>query len=179
MSEAAKEYARALDELAVEEHLEERLLAETRAVRAVFMQNPAYARLLSNPEIPKAERTALLENAFGDRIHVYLLHFLKLITERGYAYRTEDFLREFDRLYCERHGIVTASVQSAVPLTEEQQTRLREKLEALTGKTIELCCTVEPSLIGGVRLHVNNTLFEGSVRARLDSLRASLRALTL
>ena len=58
MSEAAKEYARALDELAVEEHLEERLLAETRAVRAVFMQNPAYARLLSNPEIPKAERTA-------------------------------------------------------------------------------------------------------------------------
>lgn len=179
MSEAAKEYGRALYELAVEENLEERLLAETRTVRAVFSANPAYARLLSNPELEKAQRKHLLDESLGGRIHPYLLDFLKLITERGYAWRAADFLAEYDRLYCERHGIVTAHVQSAVPLSPEQEARLREKLEKLTGKTVELSCTVEASLIGGVRLNLNNTLFEGSVRARLDDLRASLRALTL
>ena len=44
---------------------------------------------------------------------------------------------------------------------------------------MELSCTVEPALIGGIRLTVNNTLFEGSVRAKLDQMRASLAALTI
>lgn len=179
MSEAAKEYGRALMELAAEEQIEERLLAETRAVRAVLSENPSYARLLSSPDIAKTERTAMLDASFGGRVHVHLLSFLKLITERGYAWQAEDFLREYDRLYCERHGIVTAHVQSAVEMSADQKARLREKLSAITGKTIELDCKVDPALIGGVRLTVNNTLFEGSVRAKLDELRTSLAALTI
>ena len=179
MSEAAKEYGRALADLAAEEKIEEQLLSETRAVRALFRENPGYARLLASPDVPKTERTALLDEAFGGRVHRYLLHFLKLITERGYAAQTADFLLEYDRLYCERHNIVTASVQSAVPLSEDQAVRLRDKLCTVTGKNVELSCTVDSALIGGIRLTVNNTLFEGSVRAKLDQMRASLAALTI
>jgi len=179
MSEAAKEYGRALAELAAEEQLEERFLAETRAVRALFAENAEYARLLSSPNIPKGERIALLDQAFGGRVHPFLLNFLKLITERGYAFRTAEFLAEYDRIYCEKHGLVTAYVTSAVPLSEEQKIRLTDKLCTLTGKTVELACSVDPALIGGIRLTVNNKLFEGSVRAALDQMRASLAALTL
>lgn len=179
MSEAAKEYGRALAELAAEEHLEEQFLTETRTVRAAFAENPVYARLLASPNVPKAERLGLLKEAFGGRVHPYLLRFLQLITERGYALDTCAFLLEYERLYCERHGIATACVQSAVPLSDEQKARLQAKLCAITGKQIELDCRVEPSLIGGVRLTVNNTLFESSVRARLDQMRDSLAALTI
>lgn len=179
MSEAAKEYGRALADLAAEENLEEQLLAETRAVRALLRENPGYPRLLASPDVPKPERLALLDEAFGGRIHRYLLHFLKMITERGYAAQTAELLAEYERLYCERRGIVTASVQSAVPLSEDQLRRLRDKLCAVTGKNVELSCTVDPALIGGIRLTVNNTLFEGSVRAKLDQMRASLAALTI
>lgn len=179
MSEAAKEYGRALADLAAEEKIEEQLLTETRAVRALLAENPGYARLLSSPNVPKAERAAMLDEAFSGRVHTYLLHFLKLIMERGYAFYTADFLAEYDRLYCERRGIVTAWVQSAVPLSEAQSSRLRDKLCALTGKNVELSCTVDPALIGGIRLTVNNTLLEGSIRAKLDQMRASLSALTI
>jgi F-type H+-transporting ATPase subunit delta len=179
MSEAAKEYGRALADLAAEEKIEEQLLAETRAVRALFRENPGYARLLASPDVSKTERTSLLDDAFGGRVHPYLLNFLKIITERGYASWTVDFLAEYDRLYCERHDIVTAFVQSAAALSEEQSARLREKLCAVTGKNVELSCTVDPALIGGIRLTVNNTLFEGSVRAKLDQMRASLASLTI
>lgn len=179
MSEAAKEYGRALADLAAEENIEGQLLEESRAIRTVLEENPAYVRLLCSPDIAKSERTALLEEAFGGRIHRHLLNFMKLITERGYAYSSAAFLREYENIYCERHGIVTADVQSAVPLSEEQKARLAAKLSALTGKTVELACKVDPALIGGIRLTVNNTLFEGSVRAGLDQMRASLASLTI
>jgi len=179
MSEAAKEYGRALSDLAAEEGLEEQLLTEVRAVRTLFSENSGYARLLSDPVLPKAERCAMLETAFGGSVHRYLLNFLKMITERGYAAQTISFLDEYERLYCERHGIVTAQIISAAELSEEQRERLTKKLETMTGKRIFLSCRVDPSLIGGLRLYVNNTLFEGSVRAKLDSLRASLQSVTL
>ncbi len=179
MSEAAKEYGRALADLAAEENIEAQILEESRAVRGVLDANPAYIRLLCSPEIAKSERTALLDETFGGRVHRHLLSFLKLITERGYAYRSSAFLAEYENIYCERHGIITADVQSAIPLSDEQKSRLTAKLSALTGKTVELSCKVDPALIGGIRLTVNNTLFEGSVRAKLDQLRTSLASLTI
>ncbi len=179
MSEATKEYGRALSDLAAEEGVEEQLRGDVRAVRALLAENPAYPRLLANPEIPKAERVALLKEAFGGRVHPYLVHFLALLTERGYAYRCTDFLAEYERLYCERHGITVAAVVSAVPLTEDQKRRLTDKLCQVTKKNVTLECSVDPSLIGGIRLQTDNTLFDGSVRARLDALRDRLAALTL
>ena len=95
------------------------------------------------------------------------------------AHSSAAFLDEYERIYCERYGIITADIQSAVPLSDAQKSRLREKLSALTGKTVELSCKVDPALIGGIRLTVNNTLFEGSVRAKLDQMRASLASLTI
>ena len=87
MSEATKEYGRALSDLAAEEGVEDALRADVRAVRALLDENPAYSRLLANPEIPKTERVALLKEAFGGRVHPYLVRFLAILTERGYAYR--------------------------------------------------------------------------------------------
>ncbi len=179
MSEAVKEYGRALADLAAEEGLDLRLREECRFIFSVLAAEPAYIRLLAHPEVPKAERTHLIDEAFGEKLHPYMVNFMKLLTERGYAYALPDFLKEYERLYCERHDIVTAKVASAVPLSAEQQEKLTNKLISITQKQIELECTVDPSLIGGIRLQVNNTLFEGSVRAKLDSMRASLAALTL
>lgn len=179
MSEAVQEYGMALADLAQEENLEDRFRSEIREIRQIFDENPAYLRLLSSPDIPKSERTALLNEAFSASVHPYLLNFFKLTTERGYAYLLPDFLQEYERIYCERHQIVSAMAVSAIPLSEAQKQRLTEKLKAVTHQNIELTCEVDPSLIGGIRLVVNHTLFEGSIRAKLDTLRASLAACTV
>ncbi len=179
MSEVTNEYATALADLAAEEGLEEEFLTQTAALKDVFRQNPAYARLLSDPQLMKQERTALVDSAFGGRVHPYLVSFMKLLTERGYAARTEDFFTEYDRIFCARHGIVNARAVSAVPLTDEQRERLLRRLREKTGKEIRLTCEVNEKLLGGIRLQVDNTLYEGSVRAALEEIRASLASLTL
>lgn len=179
MSDTVQEYGLALADLAQEEQLEDRFRSDIRKTEQVIKENPAYLRLLSHPEIPKAERIALLSEAFSGSVHPWFLNFLKLITERGYAYLLPEFFREYDRLYRERHHILSALAISAVPLSEEQKRRLCDKLTAITQQNIELTCQVDPSLIGGIRLQVNHTLLEGSIRAKLDTLRASLAASTV
>ena len=128
MSELTNEYATALADLAAEEGLEDEFLAQTGALLQVFRENPAYARLLSDPQLTKAERTSLADAAFGGRIHPYLVNFLKLLAERGYIAGVEEFFTEYDRIHCARHGIVKARAVSAVPLTDEQRERLLRRL---------------------------------------------------
>ena len=179
MNDAAKEYGGALFALALDEGIDGEILSEVRMVRALFEENRDYIRLLSSPNIPKEERVRCLEQLLGGRVHPYTLNFLKLTTERGHIRSVYGCFDEYEKLYYDTHGIIRAKAESAVELTESQKQRLTERLEALTGKQVELSCLVNSALIAGVRLTVNNKLYEGSVRAKLASIGESLASLTL
>ena len=64
-----------------------------------------------------------------------------------------------------------AEVISAVPLSKEQQSRLVEKLNATTGKKIQLVEKVEPEISGGIIVRIGDTVIDGSIRGQLAALR--------
>ena len=64
-------------------------------------------------------------------------------------------------------------------MTEQQAKSLHEKLEKLTGKTIDLKTKVDPAVLGGIRLDIEGTELDGTVRSRLAGLRSSIAAATL
>ncbi|MBE6598465.1 MAG: ATP synthase F1 subunit delta [Ruminococcaceae bacterium] len=179
MNDAAKEYGGALFDLAREDGLDGELLGEIRVIRDLFSENPGYVRLLSSPNIPKEERLHCLDDLLSGRAHPYILNFLKMLTERNHARSVLGCFNEYERLYYETHGIIRAKAESAVELTDSQKERLRERMEAMTGKKIELECTVNQTLIAGVRLTVNNRLYEGSVKAKLKAIGESLSSVTM
>ena len=63
-----------------------------------------------------------------------------------------------------------AEVRSAVPLTDDQQDRLKAALSNATGKQVNLKVVVDPSVLGGIVATVGDTVIDGSVRTRLDQL---------
>ena len=69
MSKTSITYGGALYDLALEEGLTTRILADLQAVCAVFRDEPDYRRLLTEPSIPKSEREALLDEAWGGQIN--------------------------------------------------------------------------------------------------------------
>ena len=81
MTKTAKTYGGALYQLAREEGCADRLLEELEAVDGILRSNPQYQRLTSLPSLGKEERRALLDEAFGGRVHPYLLSFLKILSE--------------------------------------------------------------------------------------------------
>ena len=178
MSDVAKEYGEALYELAKMEELEDQLLEETRTAAAVFQENPAYLSLLSSPDLSKAERTIAVAHAFAGS-HRYLINFLSLMVERGYSRDLPDCFAEYLRLYREDHGIAVAKIVSARPLTDGEKVKLIAALERRYDVKVEPEYRVDPSLIGGMKVEISGNLLDGSVRRRLDGVKADLSDLTL
>ena len=68
------------------------------------------------------------------------------------------------------NGILVVKAQSAVALSAEQTEKLIAKLEAITGKTIDLQCSIDPAVLGGLRLSYEGKLVDGTVKNRLDAI---------
>lgn len=174
MTQIAKNYADALYELARDEGLDEQIYAQLREIQALMEENPDYVRLLSAPNLPKPERLAALDEAFSGRVHPYLLHFLKLLCERGHIRELKDCAIQYRRRRNADLGILDAVAITAVPLRAELREKLRARLQALTGKQIELQYRVDPGVLGGIRLEYDGKALDGTVRSRLAGIEKTL-----
>ena len=67
-----------------------------------------------------------------------------------------------------------AEVRSAVPLSADQESRLKAALANATGKQLNLKVVVDPSVLGGLVATVGDTVIDGSVRTRLDNVKSRL-----
>ena len=146
MPQIGNVYGEALYSLAREEGLSDAVLQELKLLRDAFTQEPDY-----------------------------VLNFLKILTEKGYARYFCDCCDAYRELYNSDHGILTVKAVTAVALTDQQAAKLSNKLAAITGKTIELQNRVDPGCLGGVRLDYDGKRVDGTVASRLDAVRSLLK----
>jgi F-type H+-transporting ATPase subunit delta len=101
-------------------------------------------------------------------------NFLYILIDRRRTDMLGEVAEAFETAIDERLGFVRAKVTSAAPLTERQQAELQQALSQVAGKQVRCDFTVDPSLIGGVVARIGSTVYDGSVRSQLDSLRQRL-----
>ena len=87
-----------------------------------------------------------------------------------------DIAETFELAVDERLGFTRADIRSAHEMSDEQRTALVERLEGLTGKRVRPRFAVDPALIGGAVARIGSTVYDGSVKAQLESLGRRLRA---
>ena len=175
MTQIANAYAQGLYDLAKDEGLAQKILEELSVLQAAFKEEPMFCRLLSTPNLSKEERLSVVDNSFRNKVHPYVLNFLKILTERGYANQFSDCCRAYRNFYNEDNGILPVSAVTALPLTAAQTEKLTQKLAAITGKTIDLTNRVDPDCLGGVRLDYDGKRLDGTVKNRLDGVAALLK----
>lgn len=170
MTQIGINYAHALYDLAAEENLTADILEQLQALDAGFSAEPSFLRLLSAPNVPKQERCDVVDRSFRNNVHPYVLNFLKLLTERGYARYFSDCCKAYEAQYNLDNGILPVCAVTAVPLQPNQSARLTEKLQTITGKTVKLHNRVDPACLGGVRLTYDGKQVDGTVKSRLDAI---------
>lgn len=175
MTEFAAEYGDALYSLARSEGIEERILEEAEALNECFAAEPAYLTLIGNPALPREEREGLIDAALRERVHPYLMSFVKMLAVRGGAGEFPACVKRFRENEYRDHGIAVAQAVTARPLTDEQRAALTEKLRALTGKRIVLETRTDASLLGGVRVNVEGRTYDNTLRNRIDEIGQALR----
>ena len=175
MTQTGSVYGEALYALAKEEGLASQILEELTALNEAFRQEPAFLRLLSTPNLSKQERCQIIDDSFQGKIHVYILNFLKILTEKGYMRHFPDCCVSYKNLYNHDNGILPVTAVTAVPLTGAQHDKLTGKLTQITGKAIELVNRVDPSCLGGMRLDYDGKQLDDTVAHRLEAVRSLLK----
>ena len=175
MSQLASTYAQALYDLAKEENLTQTVLQQLTALQQAFGEEPDFLHLLSAANLSKEERCRILDDSFRGKTEPYVLNFMKILTEKGYIRYFSDCVKAYRAVYNQDHGILPVKAVTAVPLTQDQILRLTEKLKKITGKSIDLSSSVDPSVVGGIRLDYDGKRVDGTVQGRLDAVSKMLK----
>lgn len=171
MIQVSKEYAEALFALACECGEEDKIMNELKTVKTAFAENGELMHLLSSPSLPLEERLSVIESVFGETLSEYVLSLLKIMCERKRISQILSCIEEYEKLLDEKKSVVTAKVISAVKLTASERKALREKLEKSSGHTVNLECSVDESILGGVIVEMLGKVTDGSLRHRLKEIK--------
>ncbi|MBR5774268.1 MAG: ATP synthase F1 subunit delta [Clostridia bacterium] len=171
MAQTNREYAEALFALALEENQVSEYSRALGIVSDAIEQSPEYIDFLVSPAVPISERLAAIDEAFESVVPEHVLSFLKILCENRQAFLLAGCIKEFEKLVQASSNRTTAIVYSVIELTSEQKSALCQRIERVCGKSIDLVCLIDPSLIGGIKIEVDGKIFDGSIKQRLHEVK--------
>ncbi|MCF8011257.1 MAG: F0F1 ATP synthase subunit delta [Clostridiales bacterium] len=174
----AGRYAEALYEVAVAEEKVDQLEKELLTIANMLEQEKDLQKLLNHPRITAADKKNVLKASFEGKISEIALNFVSLVIDRGRENFIPDMINVFVEYANQARNISDVEVTSAVELSKEERANLVEALGKVTGKEVRASHSVDPSLIGGVVVQIGDKVMDGTVKARLQSLREHLRQIS-
>jgi F-type H+-transporting ATPase subunit delta len=143
-------------------------------VSGVLAEHPRLAAVLASPLISHEDKSGVLERLFGPRISPLLLHFLQVVSRHGRLGALRAIYGQARRLDEQASGRVRVRLTSATSLDQPQLDRIAGQLRGLLGREPVLEVVVDPDLIGGVVLRVEDTVYDGSLANQLERLRQQM-----
>lgn len=174
----AKNFGDALFMLAEELEQTDEVKLDFSTLCESIKQNPSFLNLLDNPAISREERVALVDSTFGS-LNKNLVNMTKILAERRLVYLIFKIRDAYMSAYDISRGIERVEAISIIPLTESQTEKLQRKLEKITGKQIIVTNTIDPSILGGMKLRYEGVQIDGSVKTKLDKFEQSLKDLVI
>jgi F-type H+-transporting ATPase subunit delta len=159
----ARRYATAIFGLATEANAVDRVRTDLHAFVAALAADDAVRRFYVAPIVDREEKAGVIEQSFGG------LSDMLLIRKRREG-MIEEIVRQYDRLEREARGAQTLRVTTARSLSQAELDALVAKLSKAYGTPFDVTQTVEPDLIGGVRITMNDKRIDGTIAGRLDDL---------
>ena len=167
-------YARGLFEVARAEGTLDEVEDELFRFARSYESSDELRNALSDDQIPPGKRQAIVEDLLGGRATPTTVQLVSMVIGSG---RSRELPAIIDRMVeraAESKDLALAEVRSAIPLTADQQDRLKAALANATGKTVELKVIVDPSVLGGLVATVGDKVIDDTVRTRLDQLKSRL-----
>ena len=137
--------------------------------------DPRVAAALDNPKLTGGDKASLMLSVCGDKLDALARNFIRVLVEADRVALLPQIEALFEALKNETDGVAKARIDSAFPLTDAQVGELTAALEKHFAKKIEATVNVDPSLIGGARITVGDTVIDASVEAQLHAMATHLR----
>jgi F-type H+-transporting ATPase subunit delta len=164
-------YAAALLAVARAEGDVEGISDELFRVARAFSDSDELRETLSDPRVPIERKLGIVSDLLGSRASDTTVSLVEMLVSTGRIREFGEITMEMTELAAAAEGEVVAEVRSAIPLDDSTIARLTEELASVTGKPVSVRTIVDPDVIGGIVARVGDTVFDGSVRSRLQELR--------
>jgi F-type H+-transporting ATPase subunit delta len=174
---ASLQYANALADIALAQGAAEPAAKQLTDFGAAYAQSAELRTFLASPAVTIESKHAVIEK-ITKRLGAskIIRNFLFVITDHRRTQLIPEILATFQQVIRQRQGVAEAQISSAVELSAAQKKELAATLAKLTGKKIETKYSLDPALLGGAVVRIGDTIYDGSLRSRLNEMRNRLAA---
>lgn len=174
-AEAIHSYAEAAFEAGQAAGNTEDFVSEVETVAAeVFAANPEFVSIFTAPNISTSAKDGVIRKTLEGKVAPLTLNFLRVLNRHDRIELLPSIGKRMRALINRKLNRKPAVIRSAVPLSPEEQERLRAKLANLLGGTPALSYVVDPELIAGLSVEAGDDIYDASARNQLNRIRSRL-----
>lgn len=182
---AAGNYAKSLLELAADINVQESFLGQITAFTDAVKSVKNADLIFESPAISNLEKKEIIKKIFsephGNSQDHTLMNFLFLLIDKQRISLLPEIQEKLSKLIDENKGVVEAEVFSSMDLDSNTIEQLKKTLEKTLAwdkqavKKVKIEHKVDPSLLGGIKVKVNDLVYDGSIKGRLENLKRRLK----
>lgn len=175
MESQISKYASALVSIAKDENKCQVYKQSTLSLLDMFLENPEIQKYLESYFVKDEDKFALIDRLCESYKLDNFTNFVKLITKKHFIYLYKDIVKKIVKLLNEELNIDEGFVYSTEKLSEEQIKNISDAVGKKLNHKVELKNIIDERLIGGVRVVINDHVFDGSVKFKLETLKNNLK----
>ena len=173
MKEITSRYSNALFSLKKDENQLIDSQVEIKELIKVLRENPDFLTLLDSSYKEFEEKEEIIDQVFKS-VDEEIVSLIKIIVRNHRAMYLIEIFEEFNSLVNEYRGVLEGLVYSTVPLSESELDKLNQKISEVEARQTELRNIIDPSLIGGVKVVINDHIYDGSIKHHIENMKLSL-----
>jgi F-type H+-transporting ATPase subunit delta len=176
MASVTSTYARAFADAVIDGRLDaERALAEVKSLASLVTQSRDLRHAWEVPSIPAEQKRAVLDAiAKREDYSTTTRNFVAVLIDHGRIPFLAEIVPQIEKDLGSRLGFVEAEITTARELSAAERANLEARASVLTGKKIRARYSRDESLLGGALMRVGSTIYDGSVRGRLEKIRETI-----
>jgi len=174
-TKVARRYARVTFESALEQNALESVHQDLLKLVEGFAQVPKFMIFLDNPALSLADKMAVVQEVVNGKVHPIVSRLMGLLVEHSRMASFELMVKFFESAYNAHEHRAHVELVTASPLSEEAIHRISQTLQSKLGfREVAVKPIVDPSLLGGAIIRMEDQIIDGSFSGRLKALRSQL-----
>jgi F-type H+-transporting ATPase subunit delta len=176
MAAVNSRYARAMADVVVANKLDAvTVLAELRSLAELVDSSPELRTVLQNPAVVADQKRKVLDLLVAKMgVSKIVRNFFAVLIDNRRIAALHDMIRELETELNDRTGVAVADVTSTRELSEGEKQQLLAQLETVTGRKVRARYQQDKTLLGGAKVRIGSTIYDGSVRGQLQRIREQL-----
>lgn len=171
----ARPYAEAVFRLALESK-DLSQWSKILQIAAEIAQDDQIKLLVGNPLVSAMQLSELILEIGGKKFTREARNFIKLMVENKRVHVMPQVMELFEQLKAQHEGVLEAKIITAFKLEGGQLDKLVTDLEKKFNRKVEAQVSVNPEIIGGVKVEIGDEIFDASVRGKLEAMTIALKS---